>query len=160
MPTFKNIRVPVGKTGKTRLQRVQVLKSGKFKFVKNIKKGKSSSSRSSTSSRKKSTRSAKRSVRKTGSKMLRTVGAIGAAEDIAWGFVGFSMLGGTPASLPMTRVIQGVAGHALDRRGKRRLVDGILDLVALWLAGGLGRNGVSKGAIINPLRQLQKITFL
>lgn len=44
MPKFKNIRIPVGKKvkgkkRKTRLQRVQVLKSGKLKFVKNVVRG-------------------------------------------------------------------------------------------------------------------------
>ncbi len=44
MPTFKNIRIPIGKkvkgkTRKTRMQRVQVLKSGKLRFVKNQPRG-------------------------------------------------------------------------------------------------------------------------
>lgn len=37
MPTYKNIRIKK-KGGGTRLQRVKVLASGKFKFVKNLKK--------------------------------------------------------------------------------------------------------------------------
>ena len=39
MPTFKNIRIKK-RGGGTRLQRVQVLASGKYKFVKNLVKGK------------------------------------------------------------------------------------------------------------------------
>jgi len=58
MPTFKNIRVKM-RGGKSRLQRVQVLASGKYKFVKNLTKGKKRATKSTRSS------SSKRSVRKT-----------------------------------------------------------------------------------------------
>lgn len=57
MPTFKTITVKMGKkpkgkdTRKTRKQRVQVLKSGKFKFVKNLKKGSSSKNKSKNKSK-------------------------------------------------------------------------------------------------------------
>lgn len=159
MPTFKNIRVPVGKSGRTRLQRVMVLKSGKFKFVKNIKRGSSSASRKKTSSRRKNTRkTANRSVSRTvKTKMLRTMSLEGGVEDIAWGFIGFTILGKSPAALPMTRTVQGLAAHALDRRGKARLVPGILDLISIWLAGGFGANGPR---VSTSLRQLQKLSFL
>ena len=162
MPIFKNVRIKMA-NGKTRLQRAQVLKSGKLKFVKNLSS--SSSRKRSTSSKRKNTpakRSAnRRKVSKTGkSKMLRTVGLVGAAEDIAWGFVGFNVLGKTVGALPMTRVIQGVAGHALDRRGKRRLVDGVLDLVTIWLStGSLLGNGFGGGGA-GVRSALSKITFL
>ncbi len=53
MPTFKNITIRM-KNGKTRKQRVQVLKSGKFKFVKNLKKGSSSKNKSKNKSKSKS----------------------------------------------------------------------------------------------------------
>jgi hypothetical protein len=38
MATYKNIRIPK-RGGGTRTQRVQVLKSGKYRFVKNLKSG-------------------------------------------------------------------------------------------------------------------------
>jgi len=49
MPTYKNIRIKK-RGGGTRLQRVQVLASGKYKFVKNLTK----SSNKSTTKKKKS----------------------------------------------------------------------------------------------------------
>lgn len=162
--SFKNIRVPVGKTGKTRLQRVQVLKSGKFKFVKNLRK-KSGSTKKRTVKRSSSKRTGK--VRNTAKgKMFRTLSGVGALEDVGIGFIGFTLLGKTPAALPLTRAIQGIAAIAMDRRGKARAVSGILDLVALWLAGGFGGgNGtrVSRpqgqlgGTILMELQNLAKI---
>ena len=139
MPTFKNIRIKM-KNGKTRLQRVQILASGKYKFVKNIKSASSKTSRARKPSKSLKRRSGKsRNVRKTGKgKMFRNIGAVGAAEDVAWGFIGFTLLGQTPSALPMTRTIQGITGYVLNRRGKARAIYGVLDLISLWLAGGMG----------------------
>jgi len=157
--SFKNIRVPVGKTGKTRLQRVKILKSGKFKFVKNLKKG------GSTKGNRPKRSTAKRTgkVRNTSKgKLFRSVSGVGALEDIGVGFIGFTLLGKTPAALPMTRTAQGIAAYAMDRRGKRHAVQGIIDLLTLWLAGGFGvGNGrVSRGAqgnLSGILVQLQQV---
>lgn len=60
MPTYKNIRV-AKRGGGTRLQRVQVLKNGKYKFVKNKKTGS------------KKTGSKKKGSKKKGSKKKRSV---------------------------------------------------------------------------------------
>ena len=142
--SFKNIRVPVGKTGKTRLQRVQILKSGKFKFVKNLKKG------GSTKGNRPKRSTAKRTgkVRNTAKgKLFRSVSGAGALEDVGVGFIGFTLLGKTPAALPITRTLQGLAGHAMGRRGKRHAIQGIIDLLTLWLAGGIG---VGVGARLPP----------
>lgn len=57
MPKFKNIRVKM-KSGKSRLQRVKVLASGKYKFVKNPTK------RVTRRSRKKSNPGRRRGVRR------------------------------------------------------------------------------------------------
>lgn len=62
----------------------------------------------------------------------------GAAEDLAWGFVGLKVLGPTVTSLPSIRAVQGAAGHLMNRRGKSRLIPAIIDLVDLWLAGATG----------------------
>lgn len=157
MPTFKNIKVPVGKSGKTRLQRVQVLKSGKFKFVKNIVKGKKTTSKKRTKGGK------SRNVRKTAKgKFFGNLSGTGALEDVAWGFIGFNVLGGSVTALPMTRTIQGIAGHALGRRGKARMIPGILDLISIWLAGGF-RNGARApgiSGISDALVQLRKVSPL
>jgi len=52
MPTYKNIRVPK-RGGGTRMQRVQVLASGQYKFVKNLSK--SNPSRGKTTTKRKTT---------------------------------------------------------------------------------------------------------
>lgn len=53
MPKFKNIRIKM-KGGKSRLQRVQVLASGKYKFVKNLVRGRSASFKSPKPTKKRS----------------------------------------------------------------------------------------------------------
>jgi len=50
MASFKNIKVKM-KGGKSRMQRVKVLASGKYKFVKNLTKSKTSKGRSATNPR-------------------------------------------------------------------------------------------------------------
>ena len=95
---YKNIRVKIGKkpksgpdTRKSRLQRVKVLASGKFKFVKNLPRGgeKVSKSKSKKSSKTKSTK--KRGKRTTtkkkggrrGGRILGNVGWKGMLAGIA-----------------------------------------------------------------------------
>lgn len=58
---YKNIRIKM-KSGKTRTQRVQVLKSGKYKFVKNL--GTTVKRKISRKSNPKKTRSVKRTAKK------------------------------------------------------------------------------------------------
>ena len=70
MPKFKNIRVKM-KNGKSRLQRVQVLKSGKYKFVSN----KSGSKKSTGSKKSGSTKKKKSYVTKTKNKGGRSMGS-------------------------------------------------------------------------------------
>ena len=157
---YKNIRVPVGKSGKTRLQRVMVKANGQYKFVKNLKTG---GSAKGTKTKRSTTKRTGKKVNTTGKgKMFRTLSGVGALEDIGVGFIGFTLLGKTPLALPITRTLQGLAGYALDRRGKNRAVSGILDLVTLWLAGGFGARtsrpqGQLGGTIIAELRNLAKI---
>ena len=154
------VRIKTGKGSKTRLQKVRVNAKGQWKFLKNTKKSTSSSSKPQKSSSKKKGNNPSRKVvkRTVNSKMLRTMSLEGGVEDIGWGFIGFTLLGKTPAALPMTRTIQGLAAHALDRRGKARLVPGILDLVSLWLAGGFGSSSSGAGAGVRA--QLRKITAI
>ena len=137
MPKFKNIRIKM-KNGKTRLQRVQVLASGKYKFVKNIGKSraKSKSKSPKKASNRKRSNNPKRSVYRTAKgKFFKNLGLAGFVEDLAWGYVGMSMLGSSASGLATTRVIQGIQGHALNRRGKARLIYGLIDLIDLWLLG-------------------------
>ena len=65
MPKFKNIRLKM-KGGKTRMQRVQVLASGKYKFVKNTGSSPGSRSRKLTRTVKKTTRRIGKLARRRG----------------------------------------------------------------------------------------------
>ena len=125
------------KNGKTRTQRVQVLASGKYKFVKNTSRGSSKRKRNpSRKSNPKRRSRAKRTVKRVAKgKFFKNLGLVGFAEDLAWGYVGMSVLGASASGLATTRVIQGIQGHALGRRGKARLIYGIIDLIDLWLMG-------------------------
>lgn len=138
------------KNGKTRLQRVQVLASGKYKFVKNLKKAGSKAVKTVRS------RSRSSKVSKTGKKnggILGNLSMTGALEDLAIGYLGMGIFEGMgEARLPMTRVVQGISGHALDRRGKGRLQYGILDLVDVYLAQGAGID-----RILDELKQSIKL---
>ena len=149
MPTFKNIRIKK-RGGGTRLQRVQVLKSGKYKFVKNLVKGKSAKS-----GRKANPTKRKTNVNNKG-KMFRTLGPAGAIEDFAWGFGGLVLMGrDNPAALPTVRLIQAVQGHVFDRVGKGRLVYALIDLADLIIVGA-----ASMQSVFDTARQLTKVTQL
>jgi len=145
MPTYKNIRIKK-RGGGTRLQRVQVLASGKYKFVKNLVKGKGKTAK---------TRSASKKVSNVGNKgkMFRTLGVKGALEDFAWGFGGIVLMGANnPIALPAIRLVQGVQGHVFGRTGKGRLVYALIDLADLIIAGQASVQGV-----FDSLKQLTKI---
>ena len=149
MATYKNITVKK-RGGGTRQQRVQVLASGKYKFVKNLGTRVRTKTRSVRKTARKRTTKA-RAYAARGSKILGTIGAIGAAEDLAIGYFGAQLLGsrGYPLeqALPMTRIIQGAAMKALNRRGKGRLAYGIIDLVDVYLIKkGLTMQGISLAA--------------
>ena len=72
-----------------------------------------------------------------GKKILGNYGASGLLEDAAIGYFGSQIFlaMGYPleSAMPMTRVIQGIAGKALDRRGKGRLAYGLIDLLDVYL---------------------------
>jgi len=145
MPTYKNIRIKM-KNGKTRLQRVQVLASGKYKFVKNLATAVKSKAKSRSTSKKVS------NVGNKG-KMFRTLGTKGALEDFAWGFGGLTLMGvGNPVALPAIRLVQGVQGHVFNRTGKGRLVYALIDLVDLVIVGQ-----ASVQSIFDSIKQLTKI---
>lgn len=149
MPTYKNIRIKK-RGGGTRLQRVQVLASGKYKFVKNLTKGKASSGKRSSRSPSKKKAS---NVGKNGNKMFRTLGAKGALEDFGWGFGGLVLMGAqNPVALPAIRLVQGVQGHVFNRTGKGRLVYALIDLADLVIAGQASVQG-----IFDSIKQLTKI---
>ena len=150
MPTYKNITIKK-RGGGTRKQRVQVLASGKYKFVKNLVKGKRTTAKK-TPKRRSTSRTKVSSVGNKG-KMFRTLGPKGAIEDFAWGFAGLSLMGtNNPVSLPAIRLVQGVQGHVFDRVGKGRLVYAMIDVLDLILAGAVSTSGV-----FDSMRQLTKI---
>lgn len=68
---------------------------------------------------------------------------VGFVEDVAIGYIGSGFFSGMgEARLPFTRAVQGIAGHALNRRGKGRLVYAISDLIDVYLSQGAGLNQV------------------
>jgi hypothetical protein len=88
-------------------------------------------------------------VAKKGS-FFGNLSGVGMVEDAAWGYFGLKLLGNTSSTLPTVRVIQGVAGHALGRRGKGRLVYGLIDLLDVYLAG-------ARVPVLDSVAQLMKI---
>ena len=146
MTTYKTIRIKK-RGGGTRLQRVQVLASGKYKFVKNLVKGKGKTGKTRSASKKKAS-----NVGNKG-KMFRTLGVKGALEDFAWGFGGIVLMGKqNPVALPAIRLVQGVQGHVFNRTGKGRLVYALIDLADLVIAGQ-----ASVQSIFDSMKQLTKI---
>jgi hypothetical protein len=136
MPTYKNIRIKK-RGGGTRLQRVQVLASGKYKFVKNT--GSTRKRKASKPKKRRKTRkmTKKKNYRSRARGVIGKYGMTGLAEDAVIGYVGSQVLMGQgyplESALPMTRIIQGVAGKALNRRGKGRLEHGVIDLIDVYL---------------------------
>ena len=146
--TYKNIRIKK-KGGGTRLQRVKVLATGQYRFVKNLTTG----SKAKKTTKKRS--SSRKKVKKTGNngKMFRTLGTKGALEDFAWGFGGLALMGANnPVALPAIRLVQGVQGHVFNRTGKGRLVYSLIDLADLVIAGQ-----ASVQSIFDSIKQLTKI---
>lgn len=144
---FKNIRIKM-KNGKSRLQRVQVLKNGKYKFVKNTGSTRKTPSKARKRSR---TTTAKKSYKSRAKGVIGKYGMTGLAEDAVIGYVGSQVLmsQGYPleSALPMTRVLQGIAGKALKRRGAGRLEHGVLDLIDVYLIRqGFNLNRISLNA--------------
>ena len=112
----------------------------------------------------KTVRSASRAARTggkivAGRKLLRNMSGVGALEDFGWGWIGFNITGRGAASLPIVRVVQGVQGHVFDRRGKARLIPGLIDLLVILTSGGIKAGKTT--AVARPLsdagRQLAKI---
>lgn len=130
MPQYKNIRIKM-KNGKTRTQRVQVLSSGKYKFVKNT------NSKKVSKSRRKKPMAKKKSYSSRARGIIGKYGTVGILEDALIGYAGSQvvMQMGYPldTAMPITRIIQGVAGKTLKRRGAGRLEHGVIDLLDVYL---------------------------
>jgi len=79
----------------------------------------------------------KRSYSSRAKGVIGKYGMVGIAEDTAIGYVGSQVLMGMgyplESALPMTRVVQGAVGKALNRRGKGRLEHGVIDLIDVYL---------------------------
>lgn len=134
------------------MQRVKVLASGKYKFVKNIGSPAKKTVKNVTK-RRSGGKSKVSNVGNKGGKMFRTLGTKGALEDFAWGFGGLALMGANnPVALPAIRLVQGVQGHVFNRTGKGRLVYSVIDLADLVIAGQ-----ASVQSIFDSLRQLSKV---
>jgi len=98
-------------------------------------------------------------------KLFRTISGIGAIEDLGVGLAGgiaFRTFGFGANAVPATRIVQGIAGVAMDRRGKRHLVQGTIDFVDNWLLDVLGHGVNSSPAaapsiskLLTPLKALK-----
>ncbi len=127
------------------MQRVQVLASGKYKFVKNVGTTRRKASKPKKGKRK---MAKKKNYRARAKGVIGKYGMTGLAEDAAIGYFGSQVLMGMgyplESALPMTRVIQGIAGKALNRRGKGRLEHGVIDLIDVYLIRkGFSLQGIS-----------------
>ncbi|MBA7539669.1 hypothetical protein ES705_31949 [subsurface metagenome] len=74
-------------------------------------------------------------------KLFKTISGIGALEDLGVGLFGGILMrlwGQGANAIPATRIVQGIAGVALNRRGKRHLVQGFIDYVDNWLLDQMG----------------------
>ncbi len=117
---------------------------------------------------KRSNPKAKTMSKKRNSKLFRTISGAGALEDLGVGVAGgliFRSLGYGVYAVPATRIVQGLAGMALDRRGKRHLVAGTIDFIDNWLLQqlgfGVGRSTISTPvSISNVLRPLKALRIM
>lgn len=111
---------------------MKVLASGKYQFVKNLTGNKATSRK-----RSKKTMAKRKSYASRAKGVIGKYGMAGLAEDAAIGYVGSQVLMGMgyplESAMPMTRVVQGLAGRVLNRRGKARLEHGIIDLIDVYL---------------------------
>ena len=134
MVTFKNIRIKIGKkpkgkdTRKSRLQRVKVLASGKFKFVKNLTRSKSKATKPKTKSTKRRKSSLNRSVNRTakGKSLVQTAYKL----------------------IPMIALAAPAVGTAIrsDITGKQKFGVAIRSYTGYSMPGtGLGTKGFSLG---------------
>lgn len=86
---------------------------------------------------------------------LGNMGLVGIGEDFVVGYIGGTVLKsrgfGTAQALSLTRVAQGAIGQVLNRRGKARLVPGVIDYIdAVMLEGG-------RIPLLDELMQLTKV---
>ena len=151
-----NVRIKTGKGSKTRMQRVKVNAKGQWKFLKNT--GTKGESNPKKTSPKRAGRGSSKVNRVAKGKFFKNMSLAGAAEGVGWGFVGLNMLGTTnPVSLPITRLVQGVQGHVLGRRGKARLMPSIIDLIDLWLVGQFKMPAIGKTSGIAQLLKVRPL---
>lgn len=120
---------------------VKVKPNGQYQFIKKsvydrMKGGTPKARTSRQSSR--SSRTKTGGNRKMGSKLFRNISGMTALEDLIVGYAGTKVIHesqgfSTGRSLALTRVGQGVLGHVGNRRGKRHLVQGVIDYIDLAL---------------------------
>lgn len=120
MVTYKNIRVKM-KGGKSRLQRVKVLASGKYKFVKNIKKSKSRSTTKTKTTKRKITKRSNKNMGRKGRSLVQTAYKL----------------------IPMIALVAPAAGIAFSKHtGRTKLAMGVRAYTGYSLPNsGLGTRG-------------------
>lgn len=149
MNKFKNIRIKM-KGGKSRLQRVKVLASGKFKFVKNLTKRRTSRTRKVNPTRRKGVRKMARRKRRRGGKSLTQ-------QAFKWIRIGALVGGGAMEAMkysePQDKIIAGVLSYAgVNYSFPRFEWDLLARTWAPYLAATLATHGIPK--IAGILRRL------
>lgn len=151
----KHVKAEAKRTGKTGKA---LFKAASKTYTKKPKQGAAPRARKRSNPKVKNVSSRK-------PKLFRTISGIGALEDLGVGLAGgilFRTMGFGANAVPATRIVQGIAGVGMDRRGKRHLVQGTIDFVDNWLLDVLG-HGVgsslsgppSINGLIAPLKTLK-----
>ena len=140
------------------LPKAIIKKYGITKKAWRVYRGRKGKRRKTTKSRKVSrTRRRNPTVKRGGGRVARRgffgkLSMAGIIEDVAWGYIGPSFLFGGLGSkaVPATRIVQGLAGHLMNRRGKDRLIYGLIDFLDMMLLEGTD--------IFSSLRNMLKIS--
>jgi len=106
-----------------------------MKAGKTMKQAAASWKRKGKPARKKTTkRGGTKKMAKRGSKLFRNVSGSQALEDLVVGYAGGKVIHesqgiATGQAVALTRIGQGLIGHVANRRGKGKLVPGVIDLI-------------------------------
>jgi len=105
-----------------------------MKAGKTMKQAAASWKRKGKPARKKTTKGGTKKMAKRASKLFRNVSGSQALEDLIVGYAGGKVIHesqgiNTGQAVALTRIGQGLVGHVANRRGKGKLVPGVIDLI-------------------------------
>lgn len=98
-------------------------------------------------------------------KMFGSLSGMGVLEDFGWGWIGGTIFKGSGVqAVPLARIVQGAVGYAANRRGKQRLLYGVIDYIdnylvhgAKGIGAGKGFGGAGAGVVTNLLGDLSQV---